>query len=227
MKTSKIIFIALLSAIALIILAAIIEVRLTGTKDGEFNGEFKTRIQLSKFKVLNIIGNNNLDVFQSDSAYFEITSMKDSIVPELRYTITGDTLIIAAQMVKIETGSLVSIHVNDQLNQIILKKSNINLSNFQISQLSLDLDQSTMNVSQQNNKNASFQHLNIMARNNSQFDADIKIDTLQVEIHHSEVSSWSTINNLSGSIADSSRLNLRQPQEITLKRDSSSNLNIN
>ena len=228
MKTSKIIFIALLSTIALMILSALIYVRMTGKRDGDFKGEFKTRIQLSQIKVLSIISNNNLELVQSDSAYFEITTMKDSIVPKLKYSIIGDTLKIADQMVKIGTGSWVSIHINDQLNQIILKKSNLNLFNLQISQLLVDLDQSTMYVFQQNDKNASFQYLNIMARNNSHFDAnEIKIDTLHVEMHHSEVSSWSTINNLSGSIADSSRLSVRQPYEITLKRDPSSNLNIN
>ena len=228
MKTSKIIFIALLSTIALIILAAIINVRLTGERDGNFKDEFKTRIQLSQIKVLIIITNNNLELVQSDSAYFEITTMKDSIVPKLEYSITGDTLKIEDQMVKTGRGAWVSIHVNDQLNQIILKKSYLNLFNFQISQLSVDLDQSNLNVIQQNDKKNSFQRLNIIARNNSQFDAtDIKIDSLQVEIYHSEISLWSTINNLRGSIADSSRLSVRQPYEITLKRDSSSNLNIN
>ena len=128
MKTSKIIFIALLSAIALIILAAIIDVRLTGTRDGDFKGELKSRIQLTQFKVISINNNSNLELVQSDSAYFEITVMKDSLVPELKYSIKNDTLKIADQMVKIGTGSWVSIHVNDQLNQIILKKSNLNLS---------------------------------------------------------------------------------------------------
>ncbi|MEI6143840.1 MAG: hypothetical protein WCP85_31465 [Mariniphaga sp.] len=228
MKTSKIIFIALLSTIALIILAAIINVRLTGKQDGEFKSEFKTRIQLSQIKSISIINNNNIELVQSDSAYFEITTMKDSIVPKLKYSITGDTLKIDDQMVKTGRGAWVSIHVNDQLNQIILKKSYLNLFNFQISQLSVDLDQSNLNVIQQNDKKNSFQRLKIIARNNSQFDAtDIKIDSLQVEIYHSEISLWSTINNLRGSIADSSRLSVRQPYEITLKRDSSSNLNIN
>ena len=228
MKTSKIIFIALLSTIALIILAAIINVRLTGKLDGEFKSEFKTRIQLSQIKSISIINNNNIELVQSDSAYFEITTMKDSIVPKLKYSITGDTLKIDDQMVKTGRGAWVSIHVNDQLNQIILKKSYLNLFNFQISQLSVDLDQSNLNVIQQNDKKNSFQRLKIIARNNSQFDAtDIKIDSLQVEIYHSEISLWSTINNLRGSIADSSRLSVRQPYEITLKRDSSSNLNIN
>ncbi len=228
MKTSKIIFIALLSAIALIILAAIIDVRLTGTRDGDFKGELKSRIQLTQFKVISINNNSNLELVQSDSAYFEITVMKDSLVPKLNYTISGDTLKIADQMVKTGKGAWVSIHVDRQFNQILLRKSNLNLANIRSDQLTVDLDQSTLNVNQQNDKKVLFRFLKVSARNNSQFDADdLKIDSVQVELHHSEANLWSAVNTLSGSMADSSRLRVRQPRVISLKRDSSSNLDIN
>ena len=229
MKTSKIIFIALLSTIALVTLAALIDLRLNGKRFVDRQKDFKvSKLKIPSIRVLCINENSSIEMFQSDSVYFDLTVMKDSIVPELKYAISGDTLKIMDQMTKIGSGAWVSIHVNDQLNQIILKNSHANLINFNISTLSIDLDQSSINVNQVIVKKTAFQRLNILAKNNSRFEADdINIDSLQVELQHSEVNLWSTVNNLNGSIADSSRLRVRQPKAITLKRDLSSNVEIN
>ena len=229
MKTSKIIFIALLSTIALIILSALIDLRLNGKRYMDRKKDFKiSKLKISSIRVLCINENNSIELVQSDSAYFEITVMKDSLVPKLNFTISGDTLKIADQMVKTGKGAWVSIHVDRQFNQILLRKSNLNLANIQSDQLTVDLDQSTLNVNQQNDKKVLFRFLKVSARNNSQFDAnELKINSVQVELHHSEANLWSAVNTLSGSMADSSRLRVRQPMVISLKRDSSSSLDIN
>ena len=70
MKTSKIIFISLLGAIAFIILAASIDIRITGKRNGDYKADLKRSKQiLPSFKALNLNSCKNIQIVRNDSSF--------------------------------------------------------------------------------------------------------------------------------------------------------------
>lgn len=229
MKTSKIIFIALLGTIALLILATLIDFRVNGRRNSELAADFKVEKQIvSSFSVLYVNNSRNITLVQNDSSYIEVTYLKDSIAPKVNYTMKGDTLIVSDFEKLIHRNISVRIFSTDSLKHILLKNSDINVERLGMGRLSLDMDQSSLRLNQDTLVKTSFQALDIVARNHSQINSsEFRIDSLGLVLQNSEANLEMKAKNISGILSDSSRIYVRQPEEISLKKDATSRINVN
>lgn len=228
MKTSKIIFIVMLSIIALLMMAVALDLRISGIKT---NNPFQVNFSVIKktipsFKVLCINDNERIELIQSDSSFIEVFFMKDLVAPDLKYSLEGDTLKFSDQIPK-KNIIYIKIHTLEHLSRIIAKNSTMNLTHFNQANLSLDLDHSRLEIYQIKDKKRTFQLLNITAKNNSNIHAsNIGIDTLKIDLQKSDAMIMCNLANICGNLSDFSKITLLQANQISLKKDDSSSIQI-
>ncbi len=229
MKTSKIIFISLLSTIALLILATLIDIRINSRRDDGKQSDFKVNKQIIPvFKALRVNNSMNITLVQNDSSYIEVTCLKDSIAPKVNYTIMGDTLMVSDFEKANHRNVSVTIHATDSLRSIQLKKSNINVERIGSGKLFFALDESELWLNQDTLVKSSFPVLEIVAKNHSRINSsEFRIDSLGLELQNSEANLELKANKISGMLSDSSKIYVRQPREISLKKDETSKINVN
>lgn len=231
MKTSKIIFITLLATIALYILAAMIEVRINGGRKGTYKGP-EVSLQKQKipsFKVLYVSNSINLIIIQGDTSYIEVASLKDNSPYKVNFTIKDDTLNISDVKVQIQGNSYLSVKIctTDSLISIITKNSRFTIQHLASGKMSLETDNSSVGFSWYEKEKSSFLTLNILARNHSKVTSDeFKVDSLGIVLQNSEANLSISAKVLSGTLSESSKLGARQPEEISLKIDATSKINI-
>jgi len=229
MKTSKIIFISLLSTIAVLILASVIDLRINGRRNDGRQSDFKVNKQiLPVFKALRVYNSMNITLVQNDSSYIEVSYPKDSIAPEVNYTIIGDTLMVSDFEKTNHRNVSVKIHATDSLRSIQLKKSNLSVDRIGLGKLFFALDESEIWLNQDTLVKSAIQVLDIVAMNHSRINSsEIRIDSLGLALQKSEAYLEIKANKISGSLSDSSRIFVRQPSEISLKKDESSKIHVN
>ena len=221
MKTSNIIFISLLSINALFIAAEMINIRENSTPSGI---NLMNKLPVPPFKVLilnnNIVNGMKIDVIQNDSSFIKITWNKDSLSPQLNYTIKEDTLIVS----DLNVFPTVELNFTNSLKKMILTKSTINLKRLNLEELSLDLndskvfsgtDKSVLNVLEISAMNYSRLYLN-----------KFKLDSMKIELQNSEANLYIIAKIIHGELSDNSRLNSWQQGEIYLKKDSTSKFSV-
>ena len=229
MKTSKLIFITLVGTIALLILAATLDLRINGRKDSEINSDFKVKKQsLKLFKTLYITNSMKVTLVKNDSSFLEITSLKDSLSPKVNFLINEDTLKIS-DFEKLSHGNTsIRIHATNSLKHVILKNSNLTLESFSTEELTLTIDQSNVRLNESEPYKSRIHFLAVLANNHSNvYGSQFYVDSMGIALQHSEVSLDGIANKLGGTLADSSRIQARQPLEVWLKKDASSKVNIN
>lgn len=229
MKTSKIIFITLLATIALYILAAMIDVRITGYKMGDpANNILKKNTQtIPAFKVLYIKNIRNVSIVQSDSFYIELLVMKDSAAPKPNYTVKGDTLWLNGFEKPVSPKVWISVHIANKLNIIQLENSDIRIPNYNSEILSLVLDKSKVFLSTVRGNNSAIGTMNIKAKNNSSITVNsVTVDSVGIVLQNSEANLSISAKVLSGTLSESSKLFTRHPEEISLKRDATSKITV-
>jgi hypothetical protein len=229
MKTSKIIFVALLSTIALFMLAVAADIRITGVKGSSFQNNNYRLIKktVPAFRVLSLNDRGHVELIKSDSTYLELRYMKDSVAPELNFHLTGDTLSITGQKKKSENDLMFRIHTTGELKKIISINTRLNFGNFNATGLTIDLDDCNLNIDQGENNNTSFQNLEINAKNHSNiYTGDIRVDSLKVNLQKSDARFMIQLQKISGSVTDSSSVSLSQVEDISLKKDKSSEIHV-
>jgi hypothetical protein len=227
MKKSKIIFLSLLGAIALLILAATVDVRLTGLKSGFSESSFDNeKLVLPSYKVLQINNSSNIDIVQGDSSYIMLTWLKDSLHPRINYLVKGDTLSVSD--IEQFNGYLsVKLFSTGSLNKIMMNNSDISIGQFSSGKMSFDLKESKVWLSNNEKTGSSFRVLDIIAGNNSNVRTDeIKVDSMKIILKHSDADIRSLTKTISGTLSDSSNIYARQPDEISLKKDSTSKISV-
>lgn len=229
MKTSKIIFISLLGVIAFLILATMIDLRVRGRRNSDIQKDFKVnRKALHSFNVLYMSDSRNVSLVQNDSSYIEVTYMKDSIAPKVNYAVKDDTLMISDFEKLIHRNVSVRIHSTDSLKKILLKNSDISIERLGSGKLSFDMDQSSLWLNQDTTLKTSFITLDIFAKNHSSINSsEFKVDTLGIVLRNSEANFQIIAKVINGSLSDSSKIYARQPEEISLKKDKTSRINVN
>ena len=229
MKTSKIIFLILIGTIAGIILVALIDLRLNGRKDGDISADFRVKkLPLKLFKVLYITNSMNVTLVKNDSSFIEVTSLKDSIAPKVNSTINQDTLRISDFEKVTHQNASIRIYTGDSLCNINLINTNLNIEHFTIKKLAMNLDQSSVWFNQDEGVKSRINILNISAKNHSEVNANrFTVDSMGISLQHSEANLEFTSKKLTGLLSDSSRIQARQPEEIWLKKDATSKVNIN
>lgn len=229
MRTSKIIFIAILSTIALLIVASFLDIRIRGHRSSDLQADYKVNKQIVPlFKVLYLSNSRNVELVQNDSSYIKVTSMKDSIAPQINYAIQEDTMRLTDFEKKSQSGVRISIHVANTLDKIQLKNSDISILKFSSEKLSLDLDRSSVYFNSNDNVKSGIGILNIQAKNHSHINTGrFNVDSLGIVLRNSEANLGAKASKLMGALSDSSRIYARQPDEIWLKRDASSKVHVN
>jgi len=229
MKTSKIIFISLLSTIALIILVAMVDFRLTGRRNNGGQSDFKIKKQvLPPFKVLSINNSRNVTLVQNDSSFIEVTYLKDSIAPDINFKIREHTLIISGFEKLIHHNVSVRINSTDSLGRMSLENSDISIENFSTGKIVVEMDKSSIWFNQGMNQQTAYHTLDIVARNHSRVNSTkFRVDTLSIALQNSEINLEIMARKIKGELSDSSRIYVRQVEEISLKKDVSSHININ
>ena len=229
MKTSKIIYISLLGTIAVLILASVVDLRMNSRRNDGSQSDFKVNKQiLPLFKALRVHNSMNITLVQNDSAYFEVSYLKDSITPKVNYTISGDTLTISDFEKTNHRNVSVTIHATDSLRSIQLKKSNMRIERIGSGKLFFALDESEIWLNQDTLVKTAFQVLDIVAKNHSRINSsEFMIDSLGLVLQNSEAYLEIKANKISGILSDSSRIFVRQPSEISLKKDETSKIHVN
>jgi len=229
MKTSKIIIISLLGTIAVLILAITIDIRINGRRNDGRQSDFKVNKQnVPVFKVLSVNNSMNITIVKKDSSFIEVSCLKDSIAPKVNYTMKGDTLIVSDFEKPGHRNTSVTIHATDSLKHIQLKKSNISIDRIGSGKLFFKLDASELWLNQDTLVKSSFPVLDIVAGNHSRINSsDFRIDSLGLVLQKSEADIEMKSRIISGTMSDSSRINVRQPEEISLKKDGTSKINVN
>ena len=229
MKTSKLIFISLVGTIALLILAGMLDLRINGRKFSDINSDFKVKRQsLKLFKTLYITNSMNVTLVKNDSSFLEITCLKDSVTPKVNFSLNDDTLKISNFEKLSHSNASIRIHASNSLKRIHLGNSNLNLENFSTEELSLHLDQSEVWLNEGEPLKSKIHFLEVLAKNHSDLNGgQFNVDSADVTLRHSEANLECIAKMLKGSLSDSSRIHARQPLEIWLKKDATSNVNIN
>jgi hypothetical protein len=228
MRPSRIIFFALLSAVAIFMIIATVDIKLSIRKGKQLpNNYILAKKVLPVYKILDIRDCRSIELVQGDTAYIALSVMKDSLAPELKYQIKGDTLLLADRMMSGGRSYTIKIHTTELLQRIIVKNTTLNLNNFRETNISVLLDHSNLIGYQVNDKEKTFTRLNISAKNQSSINfSNISIDSLIIDLQKSEALFMSNLKFVSGDVTDSSTVELRQIEQISLKKDPSSNIKI-
>lgn len=217
MKISKIIFISLLSIIALLILASALDIRINGHRNGDLTDINSNKQILPSFKVLSITNCKNIDIIKSDSMLIHATWFKDSLSPKEIYTIKDDTLMISdiKEYVKIK------ISANESLRSILLKKSRISVSSIASPNIAIGLDKSYIFFKMEKNEKSFLKAMDITAKNHSTIGSnDFKIDSIRIVLRNSAANLGLHAKKISGFLSDSSSINTQVIEEISMKKDS-------
>jgi hypothetical protein len=239
MKTSKIIFISLLSLIALTIIASTVSIRLTGTKRTKDDYNLKTiSTPLPAFSVISVKNCNNVTLVESDSSYdknilpvknnnfhLDVSVREDSVAPHINYTIKEDTLHIMDFKNPAMSYIFVKVYAGKGLKSIQLEKSDIRIYIYKLDILSIALDNSKVYFSSATGNTSFIKKVNITGKNHSNFTARlVQVDSFQLALQNSEATLTLTAKLVSGTLSDSSKLITFQPREISLKRDAGSKI---
>ena len=109
-----------------------------------------------------------------------------------------------------------------------MKNSDFSTDRLGKGKLSFDMDQSSLWLNQDTIVKISIHALDIVARNHSRINSsEFRIDSLGLVLQNSEADLEIIAKKISGTLSDSSRINVRQPQEISLKKDGTSKINVN
>jgi hypothetical protein len=225
MKLSNKILIGFFGFIFLYLTAVFAEIRLSGTPNTfDDKNSIAETVDLSGIThlILNDI-DKEVHVIGFDRSRLEVRSLTGDLLTKLKYDVSGDTLMLSGfqsvdnKRVKISVfvskTSLKGITVNSAvaivkgLQQDLLhlseKAGRIRMSDIRIARIKMDLsNQSFLNIS------------------------GTGIDTLSANIEGSEVHISSPIGLMQGSLKNKAFLQLTNIQEIQLKKDASSRLNM-
>lgn len=230
MKTSKIIFVTLIISIAVFIIAAFIDIRINGISRGKNSADLKSQKQMTEpFKVISAINSRNIRIVQSDSSYIELAWTRDSIQPQINYKVINDTLIITDLRYLIQSTGFqpVRIHAPKSLKSVILKDSELSIGSTGSGKISVKLDNSSVWFSQTKSKSAYYSNLEIMAKNNSRANTnEFMVDTLNIFLNNSMSNMQIKAKKITATLSDSSSIGLSMPDEIYLKKDSTSTFRV-
>ena len=228
MKTSNIIFVSLLGAIAVIILALLANISISGHRTGNFEVNMSTSKQpLTSFKVLSMDNCNRVQLIKNDSAFVEIIYRKDSLPPILNLTGKKDTFFLKDLRLLNNRNISLKIYTPDVLEKVVLKNSILGIENYNFRKLIFDLDHSQVSGDQNLKVKSVVDAVSIIAKNHAEIDlSELKADSIKFFLQKSKAYLSIKTNKISGCLADSSSAYIRQASEMVLKKDSSSEINV-
>jgi hypothetical protein len=223
MKTSNIILTTLIGSITFVIVTAFLQVRLTGEKKGKFTEQVYLDEDLPVFKYLVIKNAMNLQVMSAPQSKIIVTQGKGESNPRIKYHQQGDTLFIDeigfgqdswSLFVRLQTPS-------ENLQLIHAYNSGFSISDFTSNSLRVMLDNSRLDIG--DNDDSTIRSLDINGINNSSVDAHQgKLDTVLLNLDHSEARFSASIKKLKAAMANHSSLSSENVGDLEVKKDDSS-----
>ena len=93
--------------------------------------------------------------------------------------------------------------------------------------LAFELDQSNLFLNQDLKLKNQIRALDLIAINHSEINSNgFSVDSLTLKLSYSKANLDLFVKNISGTLSDNSAIYSRQPQEISLKKDASSKINV-
>jgi len=230
MKTSNIIFTALISAFSIVILAAILDVRINGELKYYHRTDNKVHRQtIPPFKVLYMSDCKLITLVQADSSFVQSSYTGETLPPEVKnYKVKGDTLMIFDIDLAINSNTNLKIYCASSLKKIVLKNSDIRIGRMSSPDLSFDIDNSHVFNGLSGNEKNRFSGLDIIARNGSVIHLSaFGVDSTNIVLQQSNAILDITARVISGTLSDASRLRVTQMEYISVKTDASSKIVIN
>lgn len=226
MKLSNKILIGFFGLILLYMTVAFTEIRLKGDLNRMDNSNsLAETVEVDDFKYL-VINNlyHSVKVAGADTPRIEVRSATGDLLKHLQYDLSGDTLSLL--QVNLEDGKGINITV-------YVPKTGFHGLTSHDSGLIIDgLEQDSVFVHQTkgwtrllgSNK---ISQLNIKASNEASFNiSDVKLDLLNVQLDDARVDSNASVRLLEGSITNDSYIFLQSNNEIRLKKDESSRIDL-
>lgn len=228
MKTSKIIFFSLLGTIALLIVAAFIDVRLTGHKNtGDAEQISKNDTPVSSFSVLMVNNCQVLNIVNGASPAISIESLEKTKPVEIKYYVRNDTLFISdVGHSEARDIRLVNLKITVSVKKVIAKNSHVRISQPASNELWIDADKSNIFMVGDTSGNSPIRILNINAINQSEVISNVKADSVLVSLRDSKAGLTNKVGKITGTIASESSLKVIQPGDISMKTDPTSQLYI-
>jgi hypothetical protein len=225
MKLSNKILIGFFGFIFLYLTAAFTEIRLTGTPNmiNESNSKAEV-VDLSgiHYIVVDDVG-RNVNITQSDRLQLEVRSIAGSLLKDLKYQVSGDTLKLLTFKSEDKRATKITVLVpKESLRGIYVKSSVVIVSGLEQARLQLSqnegriwMSDSKLSTVEMNLSEGSFTSI-----------SETDIDTLSASIDKSEVHINSLVRFVRGEVTNESYLRLSGIREIQLKKDDTSNLNM-
>jgi hypothetical protein len=236
MKKSSIIFISLLGAVAILIIIVSLDLAINGKNANKTIASSQkinysnARQNLPSFKVLLLKNCKGLSLARGDSSYYEIRFLKDSLVPNINFVIHKDTLIISD--LKLTNIAFFTLYATPALKKFHLKNSDkITVRSFirgnSMDKLTFNLDNSDLSMLQEKEKRSSLTSIDIIEKNDSHINgSSFQVDSVNILLQNSQADLSIDINKLRAGLSEESKISVRQPKEIFLKRDASSNIKV-
>jgi hypothetical protein len=214
--------------IALIIFAGAIDIKINGRHVSQNRDKLMKKLEIDQpFKVLSI-NTSNVTINSNDSSFIEFFCNKDTLAPLIEYHLENDTLSINNLSRKI---SLCKLNLRSNPNRFLLKNSNLTMIGIFTGKdnknISFDLDNSRLVMIQNIKKYTSLSFLDIRERNKSSIDGGgLKIDSLKVDLQSSSADLHIKVDKVEGKVYEKGHLHLDRANDIALKKDSVSSIQI-
>jgi hypothetical protein len=222
MKLSDKILLGFFGVIFIYLTAAFAEVRLSGTLNvlDDRSGIVETaEIPRIAYVVLNDF-DKDIIITGSDRDRIEMRSLSGDVLKGLAYEVSGDTLRLLGIRSKINDPVRVSIFVSEHVKGLVVNSSRVIMQDVNLEQL--HITQVAGRVSMSDSKIA---EIELDLSNGSDLDiSGIQIDTVSARIERSQVNIFSSVSVLRCSMKDNSFLNVRDIEDVRVKKDKSSRL---
>ncbi|MEQ9375366.1 MAG: DUF2807 domain-containing protein [Imperialibacter sp.] len=226
MKLSNKILIGFFGFILLYMMAAFTEVRLRGYKRDLSGAE--TQIENAPLGNVGYIvlsdSERRVTISSSDEPHIEVKSIDGGFISNVNYEMVGDTLMLKVD--DIVTGKPVQVTVFVSKNTFRgLQATRASVSITDLSQQTLAINQSGGSIAMDGNVDLT--SLSIKASEGAYLNAaGLSVDLLSVEMDKSQVTIWSFIKQLNGSITNDSFLRVNGVDDIQFTKDKSSKIQI-
>ncbi len=226
MKLSNKILVGFLAFIFLYMTAAFAELRFTGSLNvlDNKNSTAET-VDLSAITRLIVqdMGNRQVKVIGSDRAQLEVRSFKGSLLKNLKYQIANDALTISGFEGEENKPVRITVYIpEDRLKELSVTAAVVIIEGVQQHDLTISQNGSRIWMSE-----SAIGKIETNLANRSFLDiGSTKLDTVTANIEASQVHISSSVSLLRGHIRNTSMVHVTDAQDIQVKKDVSSNLQI-
>ncbi|PTB97453.1 hypothetical protein C9994_02735 [Marivirga lumbricoides] len=226
MKLSNKVLIGFFGLILVYMIAAFTEIRLNGDLNRfDDSNSIKETADVESFSYLVLPEmNHRIDVMGSGKARLEVRSISGDLIQKINYSISGDTLTITPPELSENKRVKITLYVDKNLFKgMTVNSPGMRIDSLNQESLAIMLNSGWIRMLG-NNK---ISQLNIKASNEGSLNIEgMKLDLLNVQLDSSKVISDAAIKVLEGSISNKSYLHLGDTQEIRMKKDDSSRLDL-